>query len=80
VEKEQRRNRPGFGFRGDLSGDVKFLAGVCQDNLVYELFAAAVAVDPRSVAKIATEIDGALLRIERSAVFGGRRAPISPMR
>src|SRR5207245_704071 len=56
----------------------KFFSAVVAENFSEDLFAAAVAVGPRSVKEIAAEIDGALQRVKRFGVVGAGPAGESP--
>src|SRR5215472_3439731 len=86
VERIVGAGGPAAVLRRNFGGDVKLLvraaaAGVPAiraENFSKQLFAVALAVSPRGVKKITTEVDSALQRIERFFVVGAAPAGHTP--
>src|SRR6266849_9866394 len=78
VEREIAAAGPFEILWRNFRGDVKFLAGVGAKDFSEDLFAAAFAIGPSRVEKIAAEIDGALQGVERFGVVGAGPAGESP--
>src|SRR5712692_8905244 len=86
IEREIAAAGPLAILGRNFRGDVKFFGGPADSGIIFvgaknfseDLFAAAVAVSPRGVEEIATEIDGALQGVERFGVVGAGPAGESP--